>query len=139
MAAAALSRFGDAEALPFIREQVGVADGETARTAAWILARVGDASDIPALRAGRDRYDEPLTKAYFQHALAALGDAEGKAALVRNLGHEDPAVRVYAAEFAPDGRVVAARETLIARLDDEVPDIRIRAAHALLALSMPKK
>ncbi len=135
MAAAALARQGDATALRFIREHVTSPDGETAKNAAWILARVGAATDLPALRAGRERLTEPLIRAYFEHALAALKDAEGQAALLRNLRHADPAVRVNAAEFAPDARVLSAKPALIAQLHDEVPDVRIRAAHALLALS----
>lgn len=135
MAAAALTRQGDAAALRFIRERVPSSDGETAKNAAWILARVGDTSDLPGLRAGRERFTDPLIRAYFEHALATLGDAEGQAALLRNLSHADPGVRVNAAEFAPDARLLAARPALIVRLDDEVPDVRIRAAHALLALS----
>ncbi|MDX1966135.1 MAG: HEAT repeat domain-containing protein [Planctomycetaceae bacterium] len=135
MAAAALTRQGDAAALRFIRERVPSPDGETAKNAAWILARVGDTSDLPGLRAGRERFTDPLIRAYFEHALAALGDAEGQAALVRNLSHADPVVRVSAAEFAPDARVSAARPAIVARLEDEIPDVRFRAAHALLALS----
>lgn len=139
MAAAALTRQGDAAALRFIRERIKSSDGETAKNAAWILARVGDATDFPALRAGRERFTDPLIRAYFEHALATLGDAEGQSALLRNLSHADPGVRVNAAEFAPDARLLAARPALIARLDDEVPDVRIRAAHALLALSQSTK
>ncbi|WP_288121152.1 HEAT repeat domain-containing protein, partial [Microbacterium sp. 69-7] len=101
MAAAALARCGNPRAFAHIRSAVGRPDETIARTAAWILARVGDATDLPALRAGVGRFQTPLTRAYFEHALAARGDAEGKAALVRNLSNEDPMIRAYAAELAP--------------------------------------
>lgn len=137
MAAAALARRGDDDARPYIRKYVTDADGDTARIAAWILARVGDASDIPALRDGSKRFTEPLTKAYFDHALACLGDADGMATLIKNMQHPDAAVRTYACEFVPDARAIAAKDNLIALLDDSVMDIRIRAAQALLVLSKP--
>ncbi|MDP1797043.1 MAG: sialidase family protein [Planctomycetaceae bacterium] len=137
MAAAALTRWGNAEGLSVIRKFVAHPDGDTARISAWILARLGDASDTPALREGSKRFTEPLTKAYFDHALACLGDAEGMAVLVKNMKHTDAAVRTYACEFAPDARAVAARDNLLALLDDDILDIRIRAAQALLLLSKP--
>jgi sialidase-1 len=137
MAAAALARWGHREAFAKLRALVQDKDGETARTAAWVLARTGDRGDLDALRSGAKRFDEPLTRAYFEHALAALGDEEGLNALVRNLGHDDPSVRVYAAEFAPDARAVGAKEALIKLLDDPVLDVRLRAAQALLQLAKP--
>lgn len=137
MAAAALTRWGNPKALAYVRSVVGHSDETLARTAAWILARVGDSSDLPALHAGIGRFQTPLTRAYFEHALAALGDAEGKAALVRNLTHEDPRLRVYAAEFAPDARAVEAKPALVRLLDDPTLDVRIRSAQALLALARP--
>ncbi|AGA24816.1 exo-alpha-sialidase [Singulisphaera acidiphila] len=137
MTAAALVRGGNREALDRVRKYVSDPDGETARIAAWILARTGGASDLRALRAGATRFSDPLTKAYFEHALASLGDADGLKALIRNLGHPDFNVRVYAAEFAPDARAVAAKDALLHLLDDPVLDVRIRAAQALLVLAKP--
>ncbi len=138
MAAAALARSGNAEAFVMLRKYVRHQDGEVAKLAAWVLARVGNSSDLPALRDGARRFKEPLTKAYFEHALAVLGDQDGQAALVRNLGHADPAVRTYACEFAPDARAISAKPALLKLLDDDVLDIRIRAAQALLQLSQSR-
>lgn len=137
MAAAALARWGHRDALQFIRSYVRHEDGEVAKISAWILARVGDASDLPALRDGAQKFAEPLTKAYFEHALASLGDAEGRAALVRNLDHVEAAVRIYAGEFSIDARAVEAKAALIRRLDDDVLDARVRGAQALLVLAAP--
>lgn len=137
MAAAALARWGNRQALEGLRVRVRDDDGETARTAAWILARVGDPADLPALREGVRRFADPLTRAYFEHALAALGDAEGRKALVRNLDHAEGPVRVYAAEFASEARALEADRALRARLDDSIQDVRIRAADALLRLARP--
>lgn len=137
MAAAALARWGHRDALKFVRSYVRHEDGELSKISAWILARVGDASDIPALRDGAKKFSEPLTKAYFEHALASLGDMEGRAALVRNLDHADAPVRIYAGEFSIDARAVEAKAALIRRLDDEVLDARVRGAQALLVLAAP--
>ena len=138
MAAAALARSGNAEALVLLRKFAKDEDGENAKIAAWVLARVGNRSDLPALRDGARKFNEPLTKAYFEHALAALGDQDGLAALVRNLGHADPAVRTYACEFAPDARAISGKTALLKLLDDDVLDIRIRAAQALIQLSQSR-
>jgi sialidase-1 len=137
MAAAALSRWGSPQALELLRRHVVGDDPEVARIAAWILARTGETTDIAALRAGAAKFNEPLIRAYFQHALAARGDAEGSAALIQNLRHGDPAVRVYACEFAPEARLVDAGPLLLTLLDDDVLDVRVRAAQALLQLAGP--
>lgn len=137
MAAAALTRWGNREALDQVRKSLGDPDGETAKIAAWIIARTGDSGDLEALRTGAERFQEPLTRAYFQHALAALGDRAGREALIKNLGHTDFNLRVYAAEFAPEGRVIEAKDALVRLLDDPVLDVRIRAAQALLLMSKP--
>ncbi|MFO0954043.1 MAG: exo-alpha-sialidase [Isosphaeraceae bacterium] len=137
MAAAALARWGGPQAMARLREVLKAEDGETARLAAWVLARVGGPEDLPALRAGQAKLADPLTRAYFTHALASLGDADARAELVKNLDHEDFNVRVYAAEFAPEARALAARDALVKRLEDPVLDVRIRAADALLRLAAP--
>ena len=135
MAAAALARAGNPKALPVVREQLLSDDLELSRTAAWVLARVGDESDIAGIRAQIPRSDDPLTVAYFEHALATLGDPDGRAQLVQNLAHSEASVRTYAAEFVPDGWVTEAAPQLIRILEDPYADARIRAAHALLALA----
>lgn len=137
MAAAALARGGSADALLRLRRRVTDDDVEIARLAAWALGRVGDRTDVAAIQAGAARASDPPTRCYFEHAAAALGDADGRAALRRNLGHADPAVRVSAAEFAADVRDPGLAVELERLLDDPVPDVRIRAAHALVALARP--
>lgn len=137
MAAAALARWGNREALEAIRADVADADDDRSRTAAWVLARVGDQSDIERLRSRYPGNADALTKAYFDHALATLGDAAGLEALIRNLSHDDGSVRVYAAEFAPDARALAAGPRLEAMLQDPILDVRIRSAQALLMLAAP--
>ena len=134
MAAAALARWGNADALKQIRSRVKDRDGEIARIAAWVLARTGDLADLPALRTGAACFPDPLTRAYFEHAIAAIGDPEGRKALLKNLASSDPAIRVYAAEFAPDARAVEAEKALTQMLNDSVLDVRVRAAQALLLL-----
>ncbi len=137
MAAGALARWGNPQAFALLRKQVHSEDSEIARIAAWILARVGDQQDIPALQAGGERFQEPLIQAYFGHALAALHAPGGVALLKKNLTNTDPAIRVFAATFAGDARATSLRDDLIARLDDQNLDVRLRAAQSLLVLSRP--
>lgn len=137
MAAASLARSGNVPALAALRELVRHEKGEVSMIAAWTLGRLGDASDVPALRDGAARYSDPSVRAFFEHALAALGDPAGMAALLKNLSHKEAAVRIYAAEFAPEARAVDARDALVTMLDDENLDARIRGAQALLRLSKP--
>ena len=137
MAAAALARSGNPEALQFLRQVLTHDQPEIRHISAWVLARVGDPSDIPMLSDGAADADDDLVRASYQHALATLGDEAGRKALVANLSHADPAIRTYAAEFAVDARAASGVDQLISLLDDEHPDVRIRAAHALVALSQP--
>ena len=138
MAAAALARRGDSSVLKILRDYVRHEEANIARTAAWALARVGSPQDIPELRSGSQRFNDPLTRAYFEHAMAALRDPNSVVALVANLNHPDAAVRTHACEFAADARAVLGRDRLIELLQDSILDVRIRAADALLRLSQPE-
>jgi len=138
MAAAALGRRGDPAALALLRKRARDNDPKLASIAAWVLGRIGNAQDIPALRAGATRFRDPLIRAYFEHALAALGDADGLAALRRNLASDNPSVRTYAAAFAAEAHAISCAKELIKLLDDENIDVRVRAAESLLVLSKPK-
>ena len=137
MSAAALARQGDKSAFEFLRETLSHKDAETSRTVAWILGRIGDESDIPRIRKLIPMAPDDLTKAYYQHSLASLGDADGLADLAKNLKHEDGSIRTYAATFAGDARAVSLKDDLIALLNDDHEDARIRAAQTLLFLSRP--
>lgn len=137
MAGAALARAGNREALQFLRGQLAGRDAEVARIAAWILGRIGDASDIAQIKRNVASAPNGVSRAFQQHALAALGDAEGIAALAKNLDDADPAVRTYAATFTGDARVTALAPRLQSLLDDEHLDTRLRAAQALLVLAQP--
>ncbi|MCC7333627.1 MAG: exo-alpha-sialidase [Pirellulaceae bacterium] len=135
MAAAALGRCGNPDAMQFLRQSLDNEDPEVLRIAVWILGRIGNATDIPKIRAQLPRCDEALLKAYVQHSLAALGDAEGLNALASNLHDQDPAVRTYAATFAGDAWAFGVADSLKQLLDDENADTAYRAAQSLLVLS----
>lgn len=137
MAAAALARCGSPSAMAFLQSELKSDDLEAARIASWILARIGGPVDIPAIRSAHERAEDPLARAYFEHALATLGDPDGQAALARNLEHELPAVRTYAATFAGDARMTTVAGQLVKLLDDENIDVRVRAAQSLAVLSQP--
>jgi len=148
MAAAALARSGRGDALNFVRDQLVNPDHKLSRIAAWIIARVGDRTDISRLkRAVSGRRDDgkvippvgdPLSRAYFDHALALLGDAEARRALMRNLESDSPDIRTYAAVFAGEARMTEAIPRLAGLLEDPHPDARFRSAQALLELSRPQ-
>ncbi len=135
MAAAALANTGDKKALQQLRERLADADPETRKIAAWILGRIGDASDFAQLRKNIESAPDALSRAYNEHSLAALGAADGLRALVANLQDEDPAVRTYAATFAGDTKQVSLAPALIPLLDHENLDVRVRAAQSLLVLA----
>ncbi len=137
MAAAALSRWGNGEALAYLREMVQSDDPDVAKIAAWVLGFVGDQSDVAVLKAGVARFDDPDAKSFFVHALAGLKDPEGLAALKANLTSEEVGVRTMAANFAGESGFVDAREALIGLLSDENLDVRVRAAQSLFMLAKP--
>jgi len=136
MAAAALGRAGNSEALSLVRKQLRHDDPKTARIAAWILARLGTADDIPLLNAETKRMKEPLDRVMFDHALAALGDQAGLQTLTRNLSHTDSQIRALAATFAADARATFVHKQLAELLEDEDLDVQVRAAQSLLMLSV---
>ncbi len=140
MAAGAMVKFEEgvlkADALALLRTTLREASNpDTVRIAAWILARVGETKDVPVLRVRLEDAKPGLDQAYLEHALAMLGDPEGKRALVRNLESDDPAVRTYAAVFAGESGIHEAAPLLIRQLEDKHLDARIRAAQALIVLA----
>ena len=137
MAAAALGRCGNPEAMTFIRSILNHDDPEVYKLGAWILGRIGSENDIPLLKKHVERCPDELTRAYFHNSLAALGDAAGLEALAKSLKNDDPAIRTYGATFAGDARAVGVADTLISMLDDPYGDARYRAAQSLLFLSRP--
>ncbi len=138
MAAAALGRQGNQQALDLLRKELTNDDPDIARICAWVLGRIGDPrTDLPGLRAGLSKQSEPSVRAYFENSLALLGDPRGITAVLRNLRSEDPSIRTYAATFAGEARITAAKDRLVPLLDDENIDVRVRAAQALLELSQP--
>lgn len=135
MAAAALAKKGDRKAFAFLRESMNSDDEDTYRIAAWILGRIGNKSDIARLKSRLGGSDDPVVEAYLNNSLAALGDADGLAALEASLSADDPALRTYAATFAGDARAYNVAPKLQQLLDDPHLDTRYRAAQSLLYLS----
>jgi sialidase-1 len=135
MAAAALARSGDAGAVGLIRSELTDNRAEVRQVCAWLLARLGDARDLPALSAAAARETEPTARCYELIALAALGDAQGRKALAAYLSDANPELRTYAAEMAGYCHAVDLAEPLVHLLDDPAVDVRVRAAQSLLVLS----
>jgi sialidase-1 len=134
MAAAAIARSGDTAGLAAIRAALRGDDPDGIMLAGWILGQIGDATDIEPLRARLPAAATPLARAFLEHALALRGDAAGLEALGRNLAAADDAIRAAAANAAGEARAAAFAKQLVRLLEDPVPDVRIRAAHAILAI-----
>ncbi len=132
MAAAALARHGEPGAIERIRAQVKSTDENNARIAAWILGAIGDQSDIPALTDRKQTIQDEAVRAYFEHALAVIGDQSGQQALLKNLKSPNPAIRTDAAYFAGEANLEEARPLLVTLLDDSTLDVTVRAAQSLL-------
>ncbi|HET6575956.1 MAG TPA: exo-alpha-sialidase, partial [Fimbriiglobus sp.] len=137
MAAAALAHCGHPTALDAVRKHLTSPDVELRKVTVWVLGQLGMKSDVGPICAGLTKETDPLAKAYFVHALATLGDAEGKKLLGDNLTSSDSAIKTYAAEFAGHSRAVEFRVALVKLLDDPTLDVRVRAAQSLVALSKP--
>lgn len=135
MAAAALARQGDLEAIATIRGALRGGDPDGIQISAWILGQIGNARDIEPLRSRLEDAPSPIIRAYLEHALATLGDPDGLVALSRNLDSEDAAIRTYAANFAGEAKAAATQPKLERMLGDENADARIRAAQSLLFLA----
>lgn len=134
MAAAALHRGGDATAADTVRKYVSHTDPAARMIAAWVLGQIGNPNDIAALKTQWKKETEPLNVAYFAHALALLGDADGLKTLGENLRSQEVSVRTYAADFAGLCRATGFRDQLIVLLGDSNLDTRIRAAEAVLLI-----
>lgn len=137
MAAGALARCGNLDAYKIIRQRLGGDDPDGRQIAAWLLAKIGDSSDVPQLMANLDNETDPLRRCYIENALACLGHPKGLASFEKNLQSDNPAVRTYAAEFAGDSFATATVRLLKKLLDDPVLDVRVRAAQSLLVMRTP--
>jgi len=135
MAAAALGRAGNPEAMAFLREQLKTAEPELARIAAWVLGRIGDKRDLDGLNSRHADAATVIQRVFILNSLAALGDETGMRALENHLVSFDAAVRTYGATFAGDARAVQTKKQLIRLLDDPYLDARLRAAQSLLVLA----
>jgi sialidase-1 len=139
MAASALARRGNRDALALLRKGLAGADPEGRMLAGYVLARLGDASDVPQLLQNARDEKDPLRRSFAFNAAACLGDKSAAEAVLANLNSTDAAIRAYAAEAAGLSRAKASMERLTQLLDDRNLDVRVRAAQALLALSRTSK
>jgi sialidase-1 len=135
MAAAALGRCGNPEAMAFLRKQLKIAEPDIARIAGWVLGRIGSPADIPDLTTRANSAEETIQRVFYHNSLAALGDKIGMLTLENHLKSFDPATRTYGATFAGDARATQSKKQLTRLLDDPYLDARLRAAQSLLVLA----
>tara|TARA_R110002095_G_scaffold18396_1_gene21320 strand:+ start:6602 stop:7456 length:855 start_codon:yes stop_codon:yes gene_type:complete len=133
MAAGAFARQEDSSAFALLREHLQGADPLSRQIAAWVLSYVGERCDIPALESGLEQATAPVERAYFVHTLAALGEEAAQQELIRNFSSENATVRAYAAFYAHVAKLDSACDLLVELLNDPAVDVRVRAAHSLLA------
>ena len=75
MAAAALGKAGNPQAMVFLRDSVVSDEADRVRTAAWILGCLGNKSDINLLKTPLTSVNVwDLDRAFLNHALAAFRD-----------------------------------------------------------------
>lgn len=137
MAAAALARCGHPTALNVVRPYLDDPEVEIRKSAVWILGQLGSAEFIRPIKERMAVESDDLARAYCVHALALLGDEAGRSGLGENLRSSSPAIRTYAAEFTGYCRASECRMRLVELLDDDVLDVRVRAAQSLIVLSQP--
>ena len=136
MAAAALARGGHPEGLVHLRRGLAQeTDPDLIYLFAWALGQTGAAEpDAAALHARLPDLPDAWRRSFLEHALARLGDLEGRAALLRNLASPDARITAHAADTAAALQEEATRAPLTALLTHPDLDTRLRAAQALLAL-----
>ncbi|MFI4874930.1 MAG: HEAT repeat domain-containing protein [Blastopirellula sp. JB062] len=139
LAAAALARQGNQQAATFLRKSLQSEDDNVARIAAWILAVNGAASDLPALRSRVKTIDASKHRIFFWATMATLGDQAARLRLQEALTSEDPAIRVFAAEFCGYANISEAASTLRELLGDDDLDVQIRAAQSLWLLDPTRR
>ena len=135
MAAAALAGAGEKEPLARLRALLAHPDARARRTAAWALGQVGDATDVPALRALAPKETEPLSVAFVWNALARLGAPEAVEKVVAALANEDQAVRTYAVETLGVCGDTTHLPLIAKAMQDSNLDTRIRAAEAVVRIT----
>ncbi len=135
-AAAALGRHGNLEAMKIIRENLNSDKPGFSSRAAWILARIGDSSDISDLKKALVKFKNDKSVYEFENALAMLGDKNGLKYLEKNLQSQRPEIREESATFAGEIRAFYLKDKLVNLLNDPNVGVKVRAAQALLLLSL---
>jgi sialidase-1 len=136
MAAAALTKHtANQDALDFLRKRTAEeTNPDLLFLFGWGLGQLGAAQDIALIQARLKDLPDPWLRSFLEHALARLGDAEGRQLVMRNLKSDDVRIATYAAETAGAIGLRDARDLLISLLDHSDLDTHIRAAQALLLL-----
>jgi sialidase-1 len=140
MAAAALIKADDPNAKDLVRRQLQSSDPTARNLSAWVIGRHGNKDDATLVKAllrkeTSTASEDEMSVAFLAVSLASLGDSYGRAALVDRLSSPNPTARAMAAEFAGLSRTTEALEKLKELLQDSTPDVRIRSAQSIIALS----
>ncbi len=140
MAAAALVKADDPDAIGLIRRQLRSSDATTRNLSAWVIGRHGDKGDAEPITIALQKEtsatpSDEMSVTFLAVSLASLGNSEGRVALVKQLNSSNPTAKAMAAEFAGLSRTTEALEKLKELLKDPALDVRIRSAQSILALS----
>jgi sialidase-1 len=138
MAAAALAKHtANPDALAFLRARTAEeSQPDLLFLFGWGLGQLGGPEDVALIKGRLKDMPDPWLRSFLEHALARLGDAEGRQWVMRNLKSDDGRIVTYAAETVGAIHLRPARDLLISLLDHSDLDTRIRAAQSLLLLSL---
>ena len=137
VAAAALAQGGHRQGMDALRRALTGRESRCRGWAAWGLGRVGAPADLERLRQLATHERNPYVQCRLAGALARHGNADALRTLGAFLESGKPSLVANALVFLREARTPAFRGRVAALLDSSFPDVRIRAAHALLALSGP--
>lgn len=133
-ASAASFRLGNRNSARLLLKTLREHQDENLRSdAAFLLGRLEDKGAIQHLKLAARREQSSKALAHIHAALAALGDRDGKDALVRSVVENNPIARLVALQALSERGDEFARDALLARLRQEGDYLQVRllAARAL--------
>jgi sialidase-1 len=134
MASAALVRAGQTQYLQPIRDSLKHPVPRVRQVGCWLLRVLGDSSDLDSIRSLTMEELDPSVNVQARIALAALGSDADREAILPLLDHPEELRVAAVAEALAAIQWPPAMGKLVGLLGDSRPDVRIRAAQAVIAI-----
>ena len=136
MAAGAITRFSDEQAMAYLKKCLVSSEPSERRLASFILADFREETDVvPLLLKSLElSAGDPSGISMCHNVLAVHGNPIGVAGMKQGLASEDAGTRAMSAYFEGEAQLTSAADTLVSLLDDPDLDVRVRAAHSLLLM-----